>query len=37
VKNHAGSDYMIALGTDDGDEKTVITITRVRKGPGPGQ
>jgi len=37
LKDHGGSDYMIALGTDDSDEKTVITITRVRKGPGPGQ
>jgi hypothetical protein len=36
VKNHAGSDYMIALGADDSDDKTVITITRIRKGPGPG-
>lgn len=36
IKNHAGSDYMIALGADDSDSKTVITITRIRKGPGPG-
>jgi hypothetical protein len=37
LKQYGGSDYMIAVATDHSDQKTVITITRMRKGPGPAQ
>jgi hypothetical protein len=37
LNNHAGSDYLITVATEQDENKTVITVTRTRKGPGPGQ